>query len=923
MRSLENALAGLFIALLLVTSSSPATALAQASYVTGTVTDEASGNPLSSVRVELRNQSGSPAGNAITNEAGQYRINNVQPGNYSLYFARIGFAPATIADISVAAGIPVIRGVQLRRAALQLSQQVITVTRTAESQQQAPASVHVVSQQAIEERPSLTVADHMKSVPGVDVSAGGIVQSNIVARGFNNAFSGSMLQMVDYRFASVPSLRVNVPALFTTTNNDIERVETVLGPAAALYGPNSANGVLAIFTRSPFESRGTTLSVEAGDRGILKGGLRTALVVAEQVGIKISAEKMIGNDFRYADPDEPAEVLRPPTAGAPRVLTPITRDFSVERTSGEARIDYRYGNDTEIVASYGMAHFGSGIEITGASGAAQARDWTYNHAQLRVQHKGTFAQVFTNFSDAGNTDSLDNSGTFLLRSGNPIVDHSKVVAFQLQQKWDATERLQFIFGADYIKTTPDTKGTINGRNENSDNVTEYGFYAHSLTRLTDKFDLVAALRMDHQSLIDENSLAPRVGIVYKRSETENIRLTYNRAQFTPANFSFFLDFTLQPLSPTAPQGPYFVRALGNNGGFTYRRDCADGFLGLCMKSPFNLTPTQDVNAGGADLYRAGIAVVQTPIQQLLALRGRTPAQIGATMQLLFSQAPNNTQLGTYLRTAIPGQGLVPLTTGVSDIAALEQELYDVVELGYKKIFGEKGRLAADFWYQRRKNFTSPAMSISPNPFVNPTALGGFLVPVLTPDLGATLAAEVADSIARRLAAVPLGTVTPNHPLATTHNVLFSYVQVQEALDIFGSDIAAEWMLNDKLWLAGTYSWVSESFFPEVFETGVEPLSLNAPDNKATLTIGYRDTGGGVSAEVRGRYTNAFKVSSGVYQGEVPVNAFMDIGATYRLPNRSNILLSVSVTNVLDNERPTFVGVPALGRLAMARLQVGF
>ncbi len=58
----------------------------------------------------------------------------------------------------------------------------------------------------------------------------------------------------------------NVATFFPTTNEDIEKIEFVLGPGAALYGPNSANGVLNIITRSPFTSTGTTLTLEGGVR---------------------------------------------------------------------------------------------------------------------------------------------------------------------------------------------------------------------------------------------------------------------------------------------------------------------------------------------------------------------------------------------------------------------------------------------------------------------------------------------------------------------------------------------------------------------------------------------------------------------------------------------------------------------------------
>jgi len=152
---------------------------------------------------------------------------------------------------------------------------VTSVTGRPDKVVDAPAGVTIVTQQAVATRPSLTVVDHIKSVPGLDVSTGGIVQSNVVSRGFNNAFSGTLLTLQDYRFATVPSLRVNVPFLFTNINEDIERVEVVLGPAAALYGPNSSSGVMHIVTRSPFESQGTTVTGRYRPLREFRGGQMT------------------------------------------------------------------------------------------------------------------------------------------------------------------------------------------------------------------------------------------------------------------------------------------------------------------------------------------------------------------------------------------------------------------------------------------------------------------------------------------------------------------------------------------------------------------------------------------------------------------------------------------------------------------------
>jgi outer membrane receptor for ferrienterochelin and colicin len=111
---------------------------------------------------------------------------------------------------------------------------VTSVSKVPEKITEAPASITVIPAVQIQERPALSILEHLKNAPGVSFSEGGLVQSNIVSRGFNNIFSGSLLTLIDNRLAAVPSLRVNVPAFFSTTNDDIEQMEFVLGPGAAL-----------------------------------------------------------------------------------------------------------------------------------------------------------------------------------------------------------------------------------------------------------------------------------------------------------------------------------------------------------------------------------------------------------------------------------------------------------------------------------------------------------------------------------------------------------------------------------------------------------------------------------------------------------------------------------------------------------------
>jgi outer membrane receptor for ferrienterochelin and colicins len=78
----------------------------------------------------------------------------------------------------------------------------------------------------------------------------------VVVRGFNAVFTSALHILVDYRIAAVPGLQVNRFGSIPIANEDMERIEVVLGLGAALYGPNTTNGVLHVLAKSPLTDPG-------------------------------------------------------------------------------------------------------------------------------------------------------------------------------------------------------------------------------------------------------------------------------------------------------------------------------------------------------------------------------------------------------------------------------------------------------------------------------------------------------------------------------------------------------------------------------------------------------------------------------------------------------------------------------------------
>ena len=929
---------------------------AQSGTVTGRVSQEGTGNPVAAAKVQVLSGSTSVAAGQ-SGDDGSYRIGNVPAGMYTVMVTRIGFSVKRVTGVQVTAGGMTTTNAVMSELAAQLNQIVTTATRGAEPEKilDSPNSISVVSSERVAERAgAITVTDHIKSQPGVSISQGGIVQANIVSRGFNNAFSGSMLMLQDYRFAGVPSLRVNVPVLFTGTGEDIDRIEILQGPASALYGPNSGAGVMHVITKSPFTSQGTILTLDGGERSMARLAARHAGTFGgNKWGYKLSGEYFTAHDWEYNDPNEtqlgptatPAQraayaMWSPtdPRVPASRQGKPKVRDFDLLKYSTEARLDYRPNDDTEAITTLGYSLLGTGLEITTTFGAAQAKNWSYTNFQQRFRHKKLFAQLFFNTSNAGNKDPGDDNGTFYLRSGIPVVDRSYVLVGQLQQGFNFNGT-KLTAGLDYIATTPRTEGTINGRNENDDNITEVGGYVQVTHPISDRVDFTGAVRGDRNSRIEGSQFSPRAAFTFKATPTQNWRLTFNRAFNSPASFAFALDQWSGVRNSLGPVlGVTDVQIFGNPSkeGWRYDRSC-DPLInaGLCMRSP--LAGPNPVPATGANLVPG---IMQGFAPALAGAIGLPPAQTANIVAALRLLAPTNTQVKGVLRNlGAAGSPIVPWTNPV-DLAPLGANFSNTWEIGYKGVFANKFRLAVDFWYQiRPAEPTTQVVNLADAVFLDPASLGAYLAGAM----GGTLVANglpagavgaVVTGWVTSLAQIPGGMLNFNNPNYDKTYLVFTYKNAIGQVDVRGIDVSMDYLLTDLFSVAVTYSNLNRNIFEKAVGASVtNPLSANAAKHRASLTFRYDNQVSGMTAELRGRYADAFSVNSGVYNNfgnstpirydGVPVNAFLDAGFSWRLPFANNVRWAVNAQNVLDNKVASFIGVPRVGRFVTTRIQYSF
>lgn len=937
---------------------------AQTATLRGTVTDAQTGEGLpganitvTSAVVEMR-----PTGTAA-GAKGEFELKGLAAGTYSITVSYIGYTKEVIDDVTLKAGETKSLKVSLSPTGIQFNPISVTASRREEKVLDAPAAITVLEARDISARSTLTLADHLAYVPGVDVVRSGLNTSNVVVRGFNNIFSGTLLSLTDNRYAHVPSLRLNAYQFIPSTNEDVDRIEIVSGPGSALYGPNSANGVMHMITKGPIGSEGTTVSIAGGERSLFMGTLRHAGSFNNRFGYKISGQYYRGNDWETRDPVEPATITkgRQTTTGRINEGGPIpnSRDFDIEKLAGEVRLDYQFSDDLMAILSGGINR-ASNIELTGI-GAAQAVDWTYSFVQARVLYKDLFVQGFLNSSAAGES--------FLLRTGDLVEDNSKLMVGQIQHSLSLGDRQNFTYGADALFTRPDTKNTINGRNEDDDDINEFGLYLQSETKLSSNFTFVAAGRFDDHNRIEDPVISPRAALVYKPNPSHNFRVTYNRAFSTPTSNNLFLDILSS--ADAFRLGALFLPSLGFSPSTDVRAqgvpetglNFSRSATGLPQfRSPFApLDPRPDRKSKSVffdlndpiftnvmwSVGRGAVLNAFVPtLQGILASQGVPPAQIATLTQAFLGIVPQTVSgVTNVMRTLNPETKQFTQVENVVDVGRIKPTITQTYEFGYKGLIGDNLLVTLDVYRTKVKDFVGPLIVETPNVFLDATTLSaslgqqfgaaladpanaqisGVLLALDSPALGGNGNGSAVDELTKLFVAgtanngaayIPYGTVSPKEAFDPTALIL-TYRNFGD-ISLTGVDFSFTYQLNRNWNFGGNYSYVSQNFFGKS-STQPQDIALNAPRNKIGASVQYINSDIGLETQLRLRYVDAFQVNSGVYIGWVDSYMLLDLNAGYEMPFSRRTKVALTVQNVLDEKHREIVGAPELGRLAILRL----
>ncbi len=199
---------------------------------------------------------------AATGLNGNFEINNLRPGRYTLQFSSIGFSSKTISGI-ILKDKSVELNIVLRQTAIESKQVVVTASKYAQKISELPVSASVLSSNTLAETNINNLQDAMSFVPGVNM-----VDDQISIRGSSGYSRGAGTRVL-LEIDGVPYYTGDTGEIIweILPVSEIDRVEVIKGAASSLYGSSAIGGVINVITKKIDEKPVNYAKVYAGFYG--------------------------------------------------------------------------------------------------------------------------------------------------------------------------------------------------------------------------------------------------------------------------------------------------------------------------------------------------------------------------------------------------------------------------------------------------------------------------------------------------------------------------------------------------------------------------------------------------------------------------------------------------------------------------------
>ena len=460
---------------------------------------------------------------AVTNQKGLFEFTGVPPGSYLLYCEPAGYLPDSL---------PVIVGdssVELAwtftKVSVELNDFVVTGTRTVRRRLDSPIAVNILDAKTFQRTQSVCLSEGLAFQPGLRMETD--CQTCNYSQLRMNGLGGSYSQVLINGRPLFSSL-MGLYGLEQIPSNAIDRVEIVRGSGSVLYGSNAIAGTVNVITKLPTSD---ALSVQIND-GLAGGRSNDLTIQANSVTVNDSstAGLTIFTSMRKRgsyDANNDGYSEMPSLNGYSVGLSAFIKaspQAVFEASFWQINEERRGGNAPEKRPDEADQ---SEYRLQNSSIGQAAYTWTARNRKTIIQlfSGGQFTQR-EHYTGIDHADGWGRTRNSTFQSG---IQYTRRLAFTSLGKMELNAGVEHLY--DY------TFDNIPGYNFLIDQtINQVGGYVQADWEITPKWTVLAGVRGNDHSLLNDLVFTPRYSLLFKPVKSVQLRLGYGRGFKAPQAF---------------------------------------------------------------------------------------------------------------------------------------------------------------------------------------------------------------------------------------------------------------------------------------------------------------------------------------------------------------------------------------------------
>ena len=530
---------------------------------------------------------------ASSNANGEFEIENIVAGRYTLQVTSIGFAAYQITlALNNSTNVEII----LNDEALYLDAALVTAQKREEGLQALPASISVISAGNVRRFRLWNSKDITAIVPNLYAANPGDNRNVTSIRGItSSSYDPAVATYLD---------GVNQFGLDTYIAEllDIERIEILRGPQGTLYGRNAMAGVINIITKQPEEITRGFAEINAGNYGLQRYGFGlSAPVVKKKLyfgasGVYNSFNGFYKNAFNQSKFDEQKTM----TGNFYLKFLPnhkwvIGLNVKQQQNRNHGAFPLVFGMeeafknpytlnvnatgemiDNIFNASLSVQHFGRPFNFMSQT----AFQSNYRYYKKNIDADFSPLDGISIFNNYGNKWNNVKVFTQEIRFVSPAIDTTLkwiVGAYFFHQNNPVKQAIVFGKDAKLLGTPDSLFSIINTSSAKSSGIAVFGQLNYSIAK---NLNAIAGLRYDReqkkQSVLSEyrkdpsggpqfeirpdttatkafNAISPSIGLIYQPNKATSLFVNYSRGYRTGGLTQLSSDPSQPPLYPYKPE----------------------------------------------------------------------------------------------------------------------------------------------------------------------------------------------------------------------------------------------------------------------------------------------------------------------------------------------------------------------------------